>query len=159
MSSIVPKIPDGGPSGGTSITTGPALRSTKLRKYTVSQFPVRNSDAESISSENSKTELSSTPIDRNPWRMAASDAPGKALMNACIPCTKSRWSYSSSAVAFVGAPSRNSSVPRRLSTRSGVEIDRSVSADTPPCPLPLIASSVIVVCCYQDWWRCRAPRK
>jgi hypothetical protein len=78
--------------------------------------------------------------------MAASDAPGKALMNASIPCTKSRWSYSSSAVALVGAPSRNSSVPRRLSTRSGVEIDRSVSADTPSCPLPVIASSVIVVC-------------
>ena len=68
------------------------------------------------------------------------------MMNASIPCTKSRWSYSSSAVAFVGAPSRNSSVPRRLSTRSGVEIDRNVSAETPSCPLPLIASSVIVVC-------------
>ena len=48
-----------------------------------------------------------------------------------IPCTKSRWSYSSSAVALVGAPSRNSSVPRRLSTRSGVETDRNVSAETP----------------------------
>ena len=32
MSSIVPRIPDGGPSGGTSITIGPAVRSTKLRK-------------------------------------------------------------------------------------------------------------------------------
>jgi hypothetical protein len=112
----------------------------------VSQFAVKNSDAESISSENSKTELSSTPIDKNPWRMAATDAPGKALMNASTPCTKSRWSYSNPAVAFDGAPSRNSNVPRRLCTRSGVEIDRSVSAETPSRPLPLIASSVITDC-------------
>ncbi len=105
----------------------------------MSQFAVKNSDAESISSENNKTELSSTPIDKNPCRIAATDAPGKALMNASIACTKSRWSYSSSAVALVGAPSRNSSVPRRLATRSGVEIDRSVSAETPSRPLPLIA--------------------
>ena len=66
MSSIVPRIPVGGPSGGTSSTIGPPLRSAKLRKYTVSLFPVRNSDAESISSENNRTELSSTPIERNP---------------------------------------------------------------------------------------------
>ena len=65
-------------------------------------------------------------------------------MNASTPCTKSRWSYSSSAVAFVGAPSRNSSVPSRVSTRSGVEIDLSVSADILSAPPPLIASSVIV---------------
>ena len=43
----------------------------------MSQFPVKNSDAESISSENSKTELSCTPIDKNPCRRAATDAPGK----------------------------------------------------------------------------------
>ena len=104
----------------------------------MSQFAVKNSDAESISPENSRTELSSTPMSKNPWRIAAIDAPGKALMNASTPCMKSRWSYTSSAVAWVGAPSRNSSVPRRLSTRSGVEIDRSVSAETPSRPLPLI---------------------
>ena len=34
-------------------------------------------------------------------------------------------------MAAEGAPSSNSSVPRRLSTRSGVEIERSVPADTP----------------------------
>ena len=32
----------------------------------MSLFPVRNSDAESISSENNKTSLSRTPIERNP---------------------------------------------------------------------------------------------
>ena len=66
-------------------------------------------------------------------------------MNASTPCMKSRWSYTSSAVPWVGAPSRNSSVPRRLSTRSGVEIDRSVSAETPSLPLPLTASSVMTL--------------
>ena len=34
-------------------------------------------------------------------------------------------------MAAEGAPSSNSSVPSRLSTRSGVEIERSVSAETP----------------------------
>ena len=33
-------------------------------------------------------------------------------MNACGLCTKSRWSYSNRAVAFDGAPSVNSNVPR-----------------------------------------------
>jgi hypothetical protein len=93
----------------------------------VSQFAVRKSDAESISSENSRTELSSTPIERNPWRSASSDAAGNAPRNASTPCRKSRLSYSFAAVASDGAPSSNSSVPRRLSTRSGVEIDARLS--------------------------------
>ena len=42
----------------------------------MSQLPVRNSDAESIRSENSRISLSSTPIERNPLRIAAIDAPG-----------------------------------------------------------------------------------
>jgi hypothetical protein len=122
MSSIVPRIPDGAPRGGTSITIGPLDRSTNPQKYTASQLPVRNSDAES-SSENSRNELSSAPTDRKPRRKATSEAPGIDLRNACTPFWKSRWSYSSSAVADVGAPSLNSNVPRRLSTRSGVETD------------------------------------
>ena len=100
-------------------------------KYTVSQLAVRKTDAESISVEKMRTSLSSTPMDVNPARMAATDAPGKDRSNASTPCTKSRWSNSSSAVAGVGAPSVNSNTPRRLSTRSGVEIDASVSGDTP----------------------------
>ena len=68
---------------------------------------------------------------RNPRRIAANDAPGKLLMNASTPCMKSRLSYSSAAVASDGAPSSNSNVPRRVSTRSGVEIDFRVSAETP----------------------------
>ena len=99
-------------------------------KYSVSQFAVRNSDAESINSGNASTSLSWTPMPKNPRRIAANDAPGKLLMNASTPCMKSRLSYSSAAVASDGAPSSNSNVPRRLSTRSGVEIDRSVSAET-----------------------------
>ena len=43
--------------------------------------------------------------------MAANDAPGNARSNASTPCTKSRWSYSNSAVAGVGAPSVNSKRP------------------------------------------------
>ena len=58
----------------------------------MSQLPVRNSDAESIRSENSRISLSSTPIERNPRRIAAIDAPGYAPMNASTPRTKSRWS-------------------------------------------------------------------
>ena len=58
----------------------------------MSQLPVRKTDAESIRSENSRIELSSTPIERNPLRIASSDAAGYALMNASTPCMKSRWS-------------------------------------------------------------------
>jgi hypothetical protein len=42
---------------------------------------------------------------------------------------------SSAAVASDGAPSSNSNLPRRLSTRSGVEMERSVSLDTVMCHL------------------------
>ena len=76
MSSIAPSIPDGGPNGGTSSTIGPSAKLMKVMKYTVSQFAVKNSDAESISSEKIKIEPSCTPIDRNPSCMAANDAPG-----------------------------------------------------------------------------------
>ena len=68
---------------------------------------------------------------KNPRRIAANDAPGKLLMNASTPCMKSRLSYSNAAVASDGAPSSNSNVPRRVSTRSGVEIDFKFSAVTP----------------------------
>ena len=62
------------------------------------------------------------------------------MINASTPCTKSRWSYSNRAVASDGAPSVNSNVPRRLSTRSGVEIDANVSAESPcRCVAPLTA--------------------
>ena len=43
-------------------------------KYIVSQFAVRNSDAESINSGNASTSLSSTPMPKNPRRIAANDA-------------------------------------------------------------------------------------
>src|SRR6476646_3126787 len=160
MSSTPPRIPVGGPNAGSSTTIGPFVKSRNEMKYSVSQFAVRNSDAESINSGNASTSLSCTPMPKNPRRIAANDAPGKLLMDASTPCMKSRLSYSSSAVAFVGAPSVNSSVPRRLSTRSGVEIDRNVSAETPDSE-PLIASSVIVVCitelvALQAPWESRA---
>src|SRR6186997_894968 len=76
---------------------------------------------------------------KNPRRIAANDAPGKLLMNASTPCMKSRLSYSNAAVASDGAPSSNSNVPRRVSTRSGVEIDLNVSDETPPCTTSLIS--------------------
>jgi hypothetical protein len=91
---------------------------------------VRNSDAESISSENIRNELSSAPTDRKPRRSATSDTPGIAPRNACTPFRKSRWSYNSAAVFSDGAPSSNSSGPRRLSTRSGVETDSRASGET-----------------------------
>ena len=58
----------------------------------VSQFAVRNIDAESISSGNIENDPSSTPAARNPRRTAASDAAGSAPRKASTPCTKSRWS-------------------------------------------------------------------
>jgi hypothetical protein len=97
----------------------------------VSQLPVRNNDAESISSENNVNELSSTPAARKPRRRAATDTPGIDPRNACTPFWKSRLSYTNAAVASDGAPSSNSRVPRRLSTRSGVETDARASAVTP----------------------------
>src|SRR5512133_611511 len=127
MSSIVPRIPDGAPMDGTSITIGPSDRSTKPQKYTVSQLPVRKSDAESISSENNVNELSSTPADRKPRRMAVSETPGIAPRNACTPCWKSRLSYNKAAVSSDGAPSSNSSVPSLDSTVSGVVIEVNMS--------------------------------
>ena len=145
MSSTPPRIPVGGPNAGSSTTIGPFVKSRNEMKYIVSQFAVRNSDAESINSGNASTSLSWTPMPKNPRRIAANDAPGKLLMNASTPCMKSRLSYSSAAVASVGAPSSNSNVPRRLSTRSGVEIDRNVSAETPSDPLPLRSSSSVIV--------------
>jgi hypothetical protein len=135
MSSIVPRIPDGAAMDGTSMTIGPSDRSTKPQKYTVSQLPVRNSDAESISSENNVNELSSTPAERKPRRMAESETPGIAPRNACTACWKSRLSYSSAAVSFDGAPSSNSSVPSLVSTVSGVVIDAKVSAVALMCGL------------------------
>ena len=75
MSSIVPRIALGAGSAGTSITIGPDVRSTKARKYTVSEFAVRNSDAESMSSGKMRTWLSSTPTSRKPRRIASIEAP------------------------------------------------------------------------------------
>jgi hypothetical protein len=54
--------------------------------------------------------------------MASTDAPGKTLINPSTPRAKSRWSYSNRAVASDGAPSANSSVPRRLSHTSPVTV-------------------------------------
>ena len=62
------------------------------------------------------------PISSMPMRMASRDAAGTPLRNASMPRRKSRWSKSRSAVACVGKPSLNSSVPIRVSTRSGVMI-------------------------------------
>ena len=42
----------------------------------MSQLAVRNSDAESISSEKHTIVLSSAPIERKPRRIAATEAPG-----------------------------------------------------------------------------------
>ena len=58
----------------------------------MSLLAVRKTDAESIRSENSRMSLSSTPIERNPLRIAATDAAGYAFMKASTPRTKSRWS-------------------------------------------------------------------
>ncbi len=52
----------------------------------MSAFPVRNSDRESISSENSSTSPSLTPTFRNPSRMAYVDTPWIEFMNASTPC-------------------------------------------------------------------------
>jgi hypothetical protein len=92
MSSMVPRIPDGASTDGTSITIGPSDKSTNPQKYTVSQLPVRNTDAESISSENIRNVLSSAPTDWKPRRNATSEAPGIDLRNACTAFMKSRWS-------------------------------------------------------------------
>ena len=90
MSSTVPRNPDGAGIDGTSTIIGPSPRSRKPRAYTVSVFAVRKTDAESISSENSRIELSSTPMDRNPRRMSTSEAPGKPSTNAFTPLTKAQ---------------------------------------------------------------------
>src|SRR5664279_6561428 len=155
MSSTPPRIPVGGPSAGSSTTIGPFVKSRNEMKYSVSQFAVRNSDAESINSGYASTSLSWTPMPRNPRCIAASDAPGKLLMNASTPCMKSRLSYSSRAVAAEGAPSLNSNVPRRLCTRSGVEIDLSVSAETPCCDVTLIDSTFLST---DDWMMLRSEK-
>ena len=94
---------------------------------------------------------------KNPRRIAANDAPGKLLMNASTPCMKSRLSYSSAAVASVGAPSSNSNVPRRVSTRSGVEIDANVSAVTPAC-FALILTLLESVAIVASWLKVRPTR-
>src|SRR5207344_2987586 len=107
MSSTPPRIPVGGPNAGSSTTIGPFDRSRNEMKYSVSEFAVRNSDAESINSGYASTSLSWTPMPKNPWRIAANDAPGKLLMNASTPCMKSRLSYNNSAVSLDGAPSSN----------------------------------------------------
>src|SRR5687768_6912367 len=107
MSSIVPRTPDGAPTDGTSSTIGPSDRSTNPQKYTVSVLAVRNSDAESMSSENNVNELSSMPAERKPRRNATSEAPGIAPRNASTPWRKSRLSYSNAAVSADGAPSSN----------------------------------------------------
>ena len=51
----------------------------------MSEFAVRNSDAESMSSGKMRTWLSSTPTSRKPWRIATVDAPWKVLRNASTP--------------------------------------------------------------------------
>ena len=71
---------------------------------------------------------SCTPMLGSPSRSACVDAAGKLSMNACTPCRKSRW-YTNVDVPRVGAPATNSKGPQRASTRSGVEIDASVSAE------------------------------
>jgi hypothetical protein len=54
---------------------------------------------------------------------------------------KSRLSYRTTEVAAVGAPSASSNVPSRVSTRSRVEMDRSVSAEATDWLISQIAAS------------------
>jgi hypothetical protein len=85
MSSTTPRL-----SGGASKTIGPAVRSMKLMKYTVSAFGVRKIEVESINSENIRISLSCTPTARNPWRIARIEASWKACRNASTPRTNVR---------------------------------------------------------------------
>ena len=57
------------------------------------------------------------------------------------PWMKSRWSYSSAAVASDGAPSSNSNVPSRLSTLSGVEVEASMSVVSAHCAISFARTS------------------
>jgi hypothetical protein len=109
----------------------------------VSEFAVRNSDAESISSGKIRTSLSSTPTLWNPRRTATNDAPWMLFRYASTPRTKSRWSYSRCAVSGVGAPSLNSSVPSLLCTVSGVVIEAGTFVVVLIAPSPVRAARTV----------------
>src|SRR5580693_4348947 len=68
-----------------------------------------------------------TPSFLNPVRIPTSEAPGIALKNACTPREKSRLSMTFSTVGSSGKPSKNLSVPSRVSTESGVVISGGMS--------------------------------
>jgi len=55
--------------------------------------------------------------------MPTRDAPGMPFKNACTPRSKSRLSYTFWTVASSGNPSKNFSVPRLVSTESGVVME------------------------------------
>jgi hypothetical protein len=78
-------------SDGASITVGPhARRSSIVVPYVVSVFGVRNSDPEfARGSVYPMTCGDAIPADRNPRRIATSDAPGIELRNTSIPRIKS----------------------------------------------------------------------
>jgi hypothetical protein len=96
-SSITPSV-----LGGASMTQGPSARLMLPQKYTVSALAVRNSDVESISSENSRNSLSPTPTSAKPRRNAHSDTPWIELMKAVTPCTNCISSRTFSADSTVG---------------------------------------------------------
>jgi hypothetical protein len=62
-----------------------------------------------------------------PARIPTNEEPGKPLRNACTPREKSRLSITLSTVWSSGKPSKNLSVPRRVSTESGVVICGGIS--------------------------------
>jgi hypothetical protein len=109
----------------------------------VSALAVRNSDFASINSGKMTTVLSSAPISRKPLRIAYAEAPRKLLLNTFKARVKSRVSYTFWAVSTVGAPSLNSSVPRLVSSRSGVVIAGGIAEEVWAVASPATVMTVV----------------
>jgi hypothetical protein len=89
----------------------------------VSVLPVRNSEFASARSSKITTLLAAVaPNSVSPARIASIDAAGMVLRKASTPRRNVRCSCTFAAVASVGIPSKNSRVPSRVETRSGVMI-------------------------------------
>ena len=121
----------------------------------MSQFAVRNSDAESISSENSRTALSSTPIEQEPPADRRQRRARESVDERLHPVDE---------VEVVVQQRR-----RRLGRRPVVELQRAQTALDPVgrrdrsqrlrrhAILSATAHRILRHrrLCYRDWWRCR----
>ena len=141
MSSIVPRIPDGAPSDGTSTTMGPLGQvdeTPEVDRVTVGSQEQRRR----IHQFREQQEGVVIGADRwNPWRSAASEAPGECAEERLHPVLEVEVVVEQARpCASDGAPSSNSSVPRRLSTLSGVESVSRVAAEIPTCGVVIVTS-------------------